>query len=44
MLAQSMTHKILARAVGKETVASGEFIEAHVDMCFTHDPVLEELA
>ena len=44
MLVQSMTHKILARAVGKETVASGEFIEAHVDMCFTHDPVLEELA
>ncbi len=43
MLPQSMTHKILARAAGKKTVASGEFIEAHIDMCFTHDPVLKEL-
>ncbi|RKZ61219.1 MAG: hypothetical protein DRR08_09335 [Candidatus Parabeggiatoa sp. nov. 2] len=43
MLPQSMTHKIWVRATGKETVATGEFIEAHVDMCFTHDPVLEEL-
>jgi len=44
MLPQSMTHKILSRSVGRKTVASGEFIEANIDMCFTHDPVLEELA
>ncbi len=43
MPAQSMTHKILARAAGKESVATGEFLEANVDMCFTHDPVLESL-
>lgn len=43
MPAQSMTHKILARASGKSSVKTGEFIEAHIDMCFTHDPVLESL-
>ncbi|OUD13815.1 3-isopropylmalate dehydratase large subunit [Thioflexithrix psekupsensis] len=43
MPAQSMTHKILARAAGKSHVATGEFIEADIDMCFTHDPVLEAL-
>jgi homoaconitate hydratase family protein len=43
MPAQSMTHKILARAAGKSSVVSGEFLEANIDMCFTHDPVLESL-
>lgn len=43
MPAQSMTHKILARAAGKDSVVTGEFLEANVDMCFTHDPVLESL-
>jgi len=43
MLPQSITHKILARASGKSEVYSGEYIEVNVDMCFTHDPVLEQL-
>lgn len=32
-----MTHKILARATGKETVTSGEIVEAKIDLCFAHD-------
>ncbi len=43
-LYQSMTHKILARASGLKTVESGQIITANVDMCFTHDPVLKDLA
>lgn len=43
MIAQSMTHKILAHAAGKATVATGEFIEAQVDMAFAHDPALKSL-
>lgn len=41
MIPQSMTHKILARAAGKEAVATGDFLEAKIDMCFTHDPALQ---
>ena len=41
---QSMTHKILARAANLESVKSGQNITANIDMCFTHDPVLKELA
>lgn len=37
MISQSMTHKILARASGKETVKSGEIIEAKIDLCYAHD-------
>ena len=44
MTPQSMTHKILARASGRSAVKTGEIVEARVDMCFTHDPVLEGLA
>ena len=43
MTPQSMTHKILARRSGRALVQSGEVVEADVDMCFTHDPVLEGL-
>jgi homoaconitate hydratase family protein len=43
MIPQSMTHKILARASGREFVRSGEVIEARIDFAFTHDPVLEGL-
>jgi homoaconitate hydratase family protein len=35
---QSMTHKILARQAGRDHVESGEFIEAEISMCFSHDP------
>ncbi len=41
---QSMTHKILARASGHDIVESGQIVTANVDMCFTHDPVLKDLA
>ena len=41
---QSMTHKILARRAGLDHVVSGQVIEADIDMCFTHDPVLESLS
>lgn len=40
---QSMTHKILAGRSGRATVATGEVVDVTVDMCFTHDPVLEAL-
>lgn len=43
MKPQSMTHKILARRAGRASVETGEVIEVAVDMCFTHDPVLEGL-
>ncbi len=43
MQPQSMTHKILARSAGRQTVSTGEFVEALIDICFTYDPVLEEL-
>ena len=43
MTPQSMTHKILARRSGRALLHSGEVVEADVDMCFTHDPVLEGL-
>lgn len=32
-----MTHKIIARAAGKETVTSGEIVETQIDLCFAHD-------
>lgn len=38
---QSMTHKIMARASGRDQVATGDFLEADIDMCFTHDPALQ---
>ncbi|HEU5324145.1 MAG TPA: aconitase family protein, partial [Methylomirabilota bacterium] len=44
MIPQSMTHKILARAAGRDAVASGEVIEAAIDVCFAHDPVLDTIA
>lgn len=44
MIAQSMTHKILARQAGKDYVESGEIIEAQVNMCFSHDPGIAVLA
>lgn len=37
MIPQSMTHKILARASGKETVKSGDIVEVQIDLCFAHD-------
>ena len=43
MIPQSMTHKILARAAGRDSVRSGEIIDAHIDRCFAHDPVVEQL-
>jgi homoaconitate hydratase family protein len=43
VIAQSMTHKILARASGKAHVVAGEIIEADIDFAFTHDPVLDGL-
>ena len=43
MKRQSMTHKILARRAGRASVSEGEVLEIAVDMCFTHDPVLEGL-
>lgn len=38
-----MTHKILSRGCGRDSVQEGEIVEVAVDMCFTHDPVLEGL-
>lgn len=38
MTPQSMTHKIFARQAGRDHVESGEFIEARINMSFTHDP------
>lgn len=43
MKPQSMTHKILARRAGRASVAEGEVLDVAIDMCFTHDPVLEGL-
>jgi 3-isopropylmalate dehydratase large subunit len=43
MIPQSMTHKILARGAGRESVKSGEIIDSRIDMCFAHDPVVEQL-
>jgi len=43
MKPQSMTHKILARAAGRDSVTTGEIIEARIDRCFAHDPVVEQL-
>lgn len=43
MSPQCMTQKILARRAGKDEVAIGQIVEVAVDMCFTHDPVLEGL-
>jgi homoaconitate hydratase family protein len=40
---QSITHKILARGSGRPFVTTGEIVDVDVDMCFTHDPVLEGL-
>jgi len=44
MKPQSMTHKILARAAGRPGVVGGEVLDVAIDMCFTHDPVLEPLS
>jgi homoaconitase/3-isopropylmalate dehydratase large subunit len=44
MKPQSMTHKILARAAGRPGVVEGEVLDVAIDMCFTHDPVLEPLS
>ncbi|MCV3213053.1 aconitase/3-isopropylmalate dehydratase large subunit family protein [Plectonema radiosum NIES-515] len=44
MIAQSMTHKILARAAGKKSVTTGEFVDANIDVAFTHDPALKPLS
>lgn len=38
-----MTHKILARAAGRDWVETGQIVDVDVDMAFTHDPVLESL-
>jgi len=43
MKPQSMTHKILARRAGRQAVSEGEVLDVAIDMCFTHDPVLEGL-
>lgn len=43
MIPQTMTSKILARAVGRDHVVPGEIVEARIDVAFTHDPVLESL-
>ena len=43
MIPQCMTYKILARAAGLESVTVGQFIEADIDMCFAHDPVVKML-
>ena len=32
-----MTHKILARASGQESVKSGEIVEMQIDLCVAHD-------
>lgn len=44
MRPQSMTHKILAKASQHDYVKSGQIVEARIDLCFSHDPVLKELA
>ncbi|MFE7539441.1 3-isopropylmalate dehydratase large subunit [Streptomyces platensis] len=43
MIPQTMTHKILARAAGRDHVVAGEIVEVGIDMAFTHDPVCEGL-
>lgn len=43
MIPQSMTHKILARRAGKDYVESGQIVETDIDMCFAHDPAIEDL-
>jgi homoaconitate hydratase family protein len=35
-----MTHKILARASGRESVKSGEIVEVQIDLCFAHDATM----
>ncbi len=44
MIPQSMTHKILASRSGKSYVESGQVVEADIDMCFAHDPAMEDLS
>jgi homoaconitate hydratase family protein len=43
VIPQSMTHKILARAAGREAVATDDFIEANIDFCFATDPALQSI-
>jgi len=40
---QSITHKILAKASGKQYVKSGDIVTANIDVCFAHDPVIEQV-
>lgn len=43
MIPQSMTHKILARAAGRDDVKSGEIVDVDIDLCVAHDATVHML-